>query len=213
MSIQLRSHIARTFNPGISEINFHEISDVESRPATENLSNNYFKSHVGTTPLGSEHLNLSNIFDADSGVRLPTDRLKLSKNRSELRSEVIKRSMHLSTVQRAKIYQDINRLLEDSDWDCDGELVDKDSFVSFLRFVIFSPQAKLPSVALSNNGDIVVQWYKGVQKVTVQFKENDRCIMVTEKNTERNTVDRSAISTTVPFILSYIDAQGLDVYK
>lgn len=84
-------------------------------------------------------------------------------------------SMHLPTDWRAKVYRQIDELLEASEWDQDAGVLDARTMRTFLRFVIFATITAVPSLGLSPNGNIVGAWRRDTRRLTIEFLPDDMC--------------------------------------
>lgn len=87
-------------------------------------------------------------------------------------------SMHLSAHWRAKIFSRLDELLDPKEWGDDDGFLDALSLRTFLRFLLHSKAKTLPSLGLSNKGNIIAAWRSDSRRATIEFLRNDRCLIV-----------------------------------
>jgi hypothetical protein len=84
-------------------------------------------------------------------------------------------SMHLSGEWRGSIYRQIDSLLDAAEWQIGDGLLDQDSMRTFLRFVIFADVTAVPSLGMTNAGNLLAAWRQGTRRLTMEFQAGDRC--------------------------------------
>jgi hypothetical protein len=84
-------------------------------------------------------------------------------------------SMHLKPEWRAKIYRQIDRLLDVEQWDEGDGLLDVASMKSFLRFIIYANATAVPSLGMAPTGAILAAWRADTRRLTIEFRGNDSC--------------------------------------
>lgn len=87
-------------------------------------------------------------------------------------------SMHLSGDWRKKIYTQLDELLDISEWQVEDRPLNRDSVRTFLRFVIYAGVTSVPSLGLSNSGNLIAGWHQEKQKLTMEFLAQDKCRVV-----------------------------------
>jgi hypothetical protein len=84
-------------------------------------------------------------------------------------------SMHLTPEWRAKIYRQVDRLLDVEQWEEGDGLLDAASMKTFLRFVIYASVSTVPSLGMAPTGHVLGAWRADTRRLTIEFQENDRC--------------------------------------
>ncbi len=110
---------------------------------------------------------------------------RLFDQRSELKVQISKVSMHLDETWQRGLFAQIDRLFNHRDWDDDSAEIPAAAFRTFLRFVLFSAPKVLPSLTVAPNGDPVCSWFCDERRVHIEFLRNDQSNVVISKPTER----------------------------
>jgi hypothetical protein len=100
---------------------------------------------------------------------------RLFDARANAKMVVAQVSMHLSPDWRAKIYRQVDSLLDVEDWQASDGLPDVASMKTFLRFVIYAGVTTVPSLGVAPNGNVLTAWRADTRRLTIEFQPNDRC--------------------------------------
>lgn len=132
---------------------------------------------------------------SDSRARptLKTIEELLFDNAVDLKVTFSQITMHLNQTWRGAIFRQVNFLLDVNNWQDDSALVDKHSFVTFLRFIIFADVTAYPSIGVSASGNLLAFWRKEAKKLSVKFLSKDKAaasvVMPGSRSTEIVTWD------------------------
>lgn len=99
---------------------------------------------------------------------------QLFDNAAELKIALSHIVMHLAPEWRAIIFRQIDSLLDMNSWQDDSAFIQKSTFMTFLRFIIFAAPTRLPSLGVSLNGHILAAWNNGEQRIAVEFFSVDK---------------------------------------
>lgn len=106
----------------------------------------------------------------------PSLEVQLFDNSAQLKVSFSQIAMHLTTEWRTTIFEQLDFLLKPEDWQEDSALIEVATFLTFLRFLIFTAPNRVPSLGVSPNGNVLAAWLKGDERLTVQFLPDDRAI-------------------------------------
>lgn len=116
-------------------------------------------------------------------------------------------SMHLRPEWRAKIYRQIDRLLDAEQWDEGDGLLDVASMKSFLRFIIYANATAVPSLGMAPTGAILAAWRADTRRLTIEFRGNDNCRLAISHFTGDDTSIITFTGSTVQ-ARSFLDRVG-----
>jgi hypothetical protein len=94
---------------------------------------------------------------------------KLFNKRVDLKIATNYVASHLSTVARSKLFQQLDLMLEDGEWDKNDPLPQVESYKSFLKAFLFIGTSKLPGLGISNIGNIISAWTNGRDRLTIEY--------------------------------------------
>lgn len=121
------------------------------------------------------------LFDATSSIKILTSQV----------------AMHLDTKFREKLFSQIDYLHEFDDWDPDDKPIQKASFVTFLRTILYIKPNRYPGLGLSYTGNLIAAWTMGKDRLTIEFLPNDQVKWVLAKHYDNGEVERSASQSSV----------------
>jgi hypothetical protein len=81
--------------------------------------------------------------------------------------------MYLTKKWRDKVFSQIDSLHSFSDWDIDGNPIQKESFQTFLKTIINLNPVDFPALGLADNGFLLAGWYEGKDRLTIEFHPKD----------------------------------------
>jgi hypothetical protein len=99
---------------------------------------------------------------------------RLFDNAAELKIATAHVAMHLRPELRETIFKQLNRLLDFDNWQDDSAFIQRSSFATFLRFILYADTTRLPSLGVGSNGNILAAWNNDSQQIAVQFFPNDQ---------------------------------------
>jgi hypothetical protein len=105
-------------------------------------------------------------------------------------------AMHMSKEWRDKLFSQIDSLHDLEEWDEDDKPVDRFSFASFLKAILYIRPQRHPGLGLSYEGNLVAAWTTGRDRLTIEFLANDRVCWVLTRNIGGET-ERAAGQTVV----------------
>src|SRR6266849_1830183 len=85
----------------------------------------------------------------------PSLDVQLFDNAAELKIAFSQFVMHLEPQWRDIIFNQIDYLLDIREWQDDSALIKHSTFITFLRFITFSAANRLPSLGVSQSGNLL----------------------------------------------------------
>lgn len=104
--------------------------------------------------------------------------------------------MYLTKKWRDKVFSQIDSLHSFSDWDIDGNPIQKESFQTFLKTIINLKPTTFPALGLADNGFLLAGWYEGNHRLTIEFHPKDIVKWIVSKDLD-GEVERANGTTTV----------------
>jgi hypothetical protein len=98
---------------------------------------------------------------------------RLFDNRAELKMAVSEIVSHLDPKWRGIIFEQLDALLDKESWQDDSMLIEKSTFLTFLRFVVFAGPTRLPSIGVGPTGNLLAAWIKDGDRVAIEFRRDD----------------------------------------
>jgi hypothetical protein len=99
---------------------------------------------------------------------------QLFDNTADLKIAVATVAMRMSSELRDTILQQLDELLSKENWQYDSALINTSTFVTFLRFVVYTQPTRLPSLGVGPTGHILAAWAAPACQISVEFLLNDR---------------------------------------
>lgn len=164
-----------------SEMSWNAISDDTGRLVKE--IGHLLQHHNSPAFLSSVSREMSvgeRLFDATSAVKVLTAQV----------------AMHMSSEWRDKLFSQIDSLHDLEEWDADDKPVERSSFASFLKAILYIRPQRYPGLGLSYDGNLVAAWTTGQDRLTSEFLARDRVRWVLTCNINGET-ERSAGETVV----------------
>ncbi|PZV34336.1 hypothetical protein B5V02_32845 [Mesorhizobium kowhaii] len=92
--------------------------------------------------------------------------------------------MHLlSSDWRARLFRQVDSLLDAEEWDEDDKPVVSGSSLTFIRMLIFL-KARRPGLGATNDGNLVASWTTGSNRLTIVCKPDDSVRWVVSTQTD-----------------------------
>lgn len=101
---------------------------------------------------------------------------KLFENAATLKVGFSKIAMHLTPEWRTVIFSQIDALIDFDNWQDNSSFIQEPAFTTFLRFIIFSLPTRLPSLGVSQAGNLLAAWYDDLQRIAVEFFPDDKVV-------------------------------------
>lgn len=98
------------------------------------------------------------LFDATSAVKMLTAQV----------------AMHMTREWRDKLFIQIESLHDLDEWDTDDKPVERSSFASFLKLILYIKPQRHPGLGLSYEGHLIAAWTAGKDRLTIEFLAKDR---------------------------------------
>jgi hypothetical protein len=98
---------------------------------------------------------------------------QLFENSAELKIALSQIVMHLEPEWRTIIFRQLDALLDLNSWEEDSAFIQKSTFMTFLRFIIYAAPTRLPSLGVGYTGHILAAWNNGAQRIDVEFLPDD----------------------------------------
>lgn len=122
----------------------------------------------------------------------PSLEVQLFDNAAELKITLSQIVMHLAPEWRTIIFRQIDTLLDLNSWEDDSAFIQKSSFTTFLRFIIFAKSTRMPSLGVDLTGHLLAAWNNDNQRVIVEFFKEDQaaatCVKQGAYSGERETL-------------------------
>jgi hypothetical protein len=107
--------------------------------------------------------------DATMPPASPSLEERLFENAAELKIALSELVMHLAPQWRTVVFKQLDRLLDVKSWAEDSAFINKSTFMTFLRFIIYALPTRFPSLGVGITGDILAAWNNGSQQIAVEF--------------------------------------------
>lgn len=121
-------------------------------------------------------------------------------------------AMHLDASTKSKLFAQIDSLHDYDDWDPDDKPIQKDSFRSLLRTMLFIKPQRHPGIGLSHNGNVVAVWLYGDSKLSAEFLGNDQIKWIVKLVTEDNEIERVAGTTKIARFIECLKPYNPDIF-
>ena len=82
-------------------------------------------------------------------------------------------SMHLDKTWRAKLFSQLDSLLDADSWDEADKVLDSSSFSTFLRMIIYRGTERRPALGISHRGHLLADWADNGESLTIEFLPKD----------------------------------------
>lgn len=105
-------------------------------------------------------------------------------------------SMYMTKEWRDKLFRQIDSLHDLDEWDADDKPVERSSFESFLKAIIYIKPQRHPGLGLSYEGHLIAAWTAGKDRLTIEFLAKDRVRWVITRDLG-GEVERAAGQTVV----------------
>jgi len=146
--------------------------DVSKMP-TQNWT--IFAGHSGLSSPPTKPVHIS-LRASDAKVLRSTTSLdvQLFDNAAEIKMAFSQIVMHLTPEWRTVIFKQIDILLDLNSWEEDSAFIQKSTFTTFLRFIIFAKSTRLPSLGVDITGHLLAAWNNDNQRIIVEFFTEDK---------------------------------------
>jgi hypothetical protein len=171
-------------------MNAIEIATAKTPPQTFVWSGLLTSWTVPTTPISSARKQMEphspRISDVTSSKEAQSLEETLFDNAAELKIAVSQVAMHLAPGWRNVIFKQLDRLLDAENWDDESTLIKMPSFLTFLRFIVFSAPTRFPSLGVSPKGYILAAWTCAPHQIAVEFFASDSAAATFSIQAERS---------------------------
>lgn len=141
------------------------------------LGANVTKSTVRTTPLQ------------------PSFRQRVFDAIVEMKVAVSNYAMHLAPETRAKLFHDLDEIVNVDDWYEEDALPNTVSFRDFLKWTIYSKRYNWLSIGFSDEGNILVAWRSQYGLLTATFRGNTRVLWTATRSSPEGETYAAGEST------------------
>jgi hypothetical protein len=100
--------------------------------------------------------------------------IRLFNTIATLKIAVANVSMHLDAEWRARLFSQIDMLLDPEDWDESYKLADAESFTTFLRMVLLFGALPRLGLGIDEDGHILAGWRNEIGLLSLTFLRGDR---------------------------------------
>ncbi len=153
----------------ISSLKIIDVSKIQAQNWTIFARN----SALSCPPIKSMHIS-PRASDAKVLRTTPSLEVQLFDNAAELKIAITQIVMHLAPEWRTSIFRQIDLLLDRNSWEEDSAFIQKSTFTTFLRFIIFAKSTRLPSLGVDFTGHLLAAWNNDNQRVIVEFLKEDQ---------------------------------------
>lgn len=121
---------------------------------------NYHNTLIYSNPVLTAHKKSieETLFDACADVKIATSQV----------------SMHLNRAAIKKIFNQIDLMHDVSEWSIDDQVINVNSYRSFLKWFLFVNPTKGPGLGLSHQGNLVAAWMNKLGRLIVEFHPNEQ---------------------------------------
>ena len=115
--------------------------------------------------------------------------------------------MHLNGEWRAKLFHQLDSLLDPAEWELGDQPLQESSFATFLKAMLNINPERRPGLGLSSVGHLIAAWTTGADRLTIEFLPSDRVRWVLSRRYD-DDIERFAGETGVARL-----AEGLHIYN
>jgi hypothetical protein len=130
------------------------------------------------------------LFDALAGAKILTSQV----------------AMHLDGEWRAKLFHQLDSLLDLAEWEPSDQPLQQSSYATFLKAILNINAERRPGLGVSNTGHLIAAWTTGADRLTIEFLPSDRVRWVLSRRYDGD-IERFAGETRVGRL-----AEGLQHY-
>lgn len=131
------------------------------------------------------------------GARASKGSAPLTARLHEFQKLISKVSMHLGEEFSIGLNDKLVSLLDVEKWEEDDVLPSVASFKTFYRALVVLQTQKRPGMGVSVDGSMVAAWTSGMNRLTIEFKENDSVQWVLSRTDSNNRKEKAAGISTV----------------
>jgi hypothetical protein len=128
------------------------------------------------------------LFDACADVKIATSQV----------------SMHLDRAAIKKIFHQIDLMHNVNEWNIDEQVINVNSYKSFLKWFLFVNPTKGPGLGLSHQGNLVAAWMNKLDRLILEFYPNEQAkwMIKSENNGEIETGSGQSSILRLPKVLA-----------
>ncbi len=99
----------------------------------------------------------------------------LFDNRASLKTIAVRYGLsHLDETLRLQLFQQIDWILDEQEWEDLDSFADQESFKTLIRFILNANPVKAPYLNISDDGHLIATWISGENKLRLECFSNDR---------------------------------------
>ena len=205
MSDKSISSYSRIVTPQVADNEpylFHSFSAISPRSAGLSLEMSRAALSNGTNQLIYQVASLQNPVSPGSLPIVPsafTIEERLFDATSAVKVLTAQVAMHMTREWRDKLFSQIESLHDLDEWDTDDKPVERSSFASFLKAILFIKPQRHPGLGLSYEGHLIAAWTTDKDRLTTEFLAKDRVRWVVTRDLggEGGEIERAAGQTAV----------------
>lgn len=173
----------------LMQLNGPEVFGVETRQILEYMRNGPSVVSVSREPLSKE-LQRS----TDNMETVVFDALAYAKIKTSLVG------MHLPKTWRQRLFDQLDKLHDTSDWEDGDQPVTRESFETFLRTVLTIRPPPRPSLGLTSSGNLLAAWTIESDRLTIEFLPAGRLRVIVSRTMDGQN-QRAAMDTTSDMLI------------
>ncbi|HTY66719.1 MAG TPA: hypothetical protein VMH36_08715 [Alphaproteobacteria bacterium] len=136
----------------------------------------------------------------------------LDRRRAELKVRTAAVAMHISEKWRLDLFRQLDDLMDIESWHLEDQPIDPESFMTFLRFLIYEKNIKRPSLAISTNGAIIAAWFEPGQRLTIEFHAKDHVRWIVSRVDEQFGSESAAGTGSVLRLAAVLSPYGAEAW-
>ncbi len=121
------------------------------------------------------------------GSSNPTLDERLFDQKANLKIQLSQLAMRLSPRMRSAIFDQLDVILDRDSWQDNSALIQPDTFMTFLRFIVFAFALPAASLGVGPTGHLLAAWSTGTPRITAEFLSNDKAAAVVVKHGTRSS--------------------------
>jgi len=111
---------------------------------------------------------------------------------ASLKIAVSQYAMHLSSDERHRIFEQLDFLINVDDWHEEDNLPKPQSFMDFLKLMIYSKYFRWTSIGVSHEGNLLVAWKTDRVLLTANFADQDTVRWTAQISSENGEMGHAA---------------------
>jgi hypothetical protein len=128
----------------------------------------------------------------------------------DLKAHTASVAMHLTPEWRAGLFRQLDSLMAEENWEPADSLPNPASYATAMRLLIFLKRVERPGLGLTHDGDVILAWTAGCDRLTIECGADDAVRWVLSHTLADGSRERAAgfsTSRRLPAVLAAYDPE------